>query len=71
MPSYEDTLAIAHTVTINVMTDGTIRIVEFVPYGGGDLDGIHPIYCANDEEAIAYLRDTSALSVNPDWYRHA
>lgn len=61
-------LSIAHTVTINVMTDGTIRIIEFYPYGGGDLDNIVPVWCWDDEDALMFLRDTSALSTNPDWY---
>jgi hypothetical protein len=68
MPSNESVTTIARSVTAHVMTDGTIRLCEYDAFG--DLDGIHPIYCANDEEALAYLRDTSALSVNPDWYRH-
>ena len=61
-------LSIAHTVTINVMTDGTIRIVEFVPYCGGDLDGIVPVHCWDDEDALTFLRETNALSTNPNWY---
>lgn len=70
MRSNEETLSIAQTATINVMTDGSIRIIEFHPYGGGDDDDIIPIYCSNDEEALMYLRATGALSTNPDWYRH-
>lgn len=69
MHSNESVTTIARSVTIHIMEDATIRICEYDAFG--NLDGIHPIYCANDEEALAYLRDTSALSVNPDWYRHA
>lgn len=61
-------LAIAHTAIVHVMTDGTVRIIEYHPYGGGDLDDIVPIYCCNDEDALMFLRETSALSTNPNWY---
>lgn len=59
--------AIARAVQILVTVDGTVRIIET----DCTTTGVTPVYatfCETAEEAIDFLRDTSALSINPAWY---
>ena len=32
------------------------------------MNGIPAVYCETDIDALDYMRDTSALSVNPAWW---
>lgn len=55
---------VARIVTVLVMTDATIRVIE----SDGTMNGIPAVYCETDIDALDYMRDTSALSVNPAWW---
>jgi len=59
---------IAQAVTIYAMSDGTLRICEFSTVAANDFSHEPPVYCETPEDALAYLRDTDALAVNPAWY---
>ena len=64
------TTTIAQVVTVYTLTDGTIRIHETGLYLSDCKNCEAPVYCETPEDAIEYLRDTDALSVNPKWYEN-
>ena len=64
MPKHLPTIAKA--VTVYVMTDGTLRVVEYEDTPSLCPD--RPVYCGTAADALDYLNATDALSVNPSWY---
>ena len=61
----KSTPTIAHAVNIYTLTDGTVRIIEHEPES---INQPMTVFCEDADAAIAYLRDTDALDVNPAWY---
>lgn len=61
------TPTIAKVVTAYVMTDATIRIVEYADTPNFATDPA--IYCETPEDAIEYISACDLLAVNPAWYR--